>query len=147
MSGPEKNLWIWLRDGVKPQIAEGRLHICRIETITMVGYPDVEGCLDSHNFHIELKAVERPKRQGTPLRIRIQPGQVPWLKKRWKAGGACSVLVRVGSGHSARHYLIAGREAWELLQPIHESRLLELSVKFPDTTPFQIVTAASHCHK
>lgn len=147
MSGPEKNLWIWLRDGVKPQIAEGRLHICRIETITMAGYPDVEGCLDGHNFHIELKAIERPKRQGTPLRIRMQPGQVPWLKKRWKAGGACSVLVRVGSGHGARHYLIAGRDAAALEQPIHESRLEVLTVERLDAEQYTILFGASRCHK
>jgi penicillin-binding protein-related factor A (putative recombinase) len=124
--GLEQNLWKWLRKEVQPLIKSKELHICRIENLVGAGYPDVEGCYDGCHFHIELKALARPKRKSTPLRVKFQPRQIPWLKKRWTAGGNCWVLLRVGTKRDAKHYLVPGNNA-HLLNKISEAQLAKLS--------------------
>jgi hypothetical protein len=101
----EQNLWRWLREKARPLT---NLHLCRVENTVGWGYPDVEGCLDGRQFHVELKGALKPKKPETPVRIHWQPGQKLWLKTRWSAGGSCSVLIRVGSGRRTRKYLIRG---------------------------------------
>jgi hypothetical protein len=138
----ESNLWNWLREGVKPLLAEKRLHICRVENSVGFGYPDIEGCLDGRGFHLELKGCNRPANPETPIRIKWQPGQKPWLKKRWGVGGSCFVLIRVGSRSQLKRYMIRGDQV-EKLGKAPESRLAKLSVINPTTTPCEIVVYAA----
>ena len=127
----EQNLWKWLKKGGRHFEKTGRLHMCRIENLVGSGYPDVEGCLDTCQFHIELKAVARPKRESTPIRVNFQPRQIPWLRKRWDAGGNCWVLLRVGERQNAKHYLIPGDKAHKIVK-IEESELEGLSTVPPE---------------
>jgi len=117
---PEQNLWKWFRNEVKPLIAAGDLHICRIENLVGSGYPDVEGCYIGRAFHLELKAAPRPKRPTTAIKVIFQPRQVPWLRKRWSVGGNCWVLLRIGSGRDAVHYLVPGRDAHKMIGATEE---------------------------
>lgn len=106
MATREKSLYAWLRRG-----AEGygkNAHLTRVENSACSGAPDVEGCILGKQAWIELKCVDRPKRPTTPLSIRFERGQLPWLKDRWIAGGNCHVLVQVGKSQEAKRYLISG---------------------------------------
>ena len=143
----ESNLWTWLREGTRTMAARGELDVCRIETSTTVGYPDVEACLRGHNFHIELKGELRPKRSSTPIRIKISKEQILWLENRWRVGGACSVLVRVGARSQIRRYLIAGCASRRLQSPIRESTLKETSLVFPDCSAPRIMEVASRARR
>jgi len=139
----EQNLWDWLRMGIRPLLASKRLHICRVENMVMTGYPDVEGCLDGKNFHLELKGSLRPARPATPVRTKWQPGQKPWLKKRWSVGGSCFAFIRVGKGHEIRRYLIRGDQVDEIGE-VPESRLDELSLTHYDVSGPEIVDCAAN---
>lgn len=139
----ESNLASWLRQQVKPLLAAKRLHLCRVENLVLPGYPDIEGCLDGKAFHIELKGTLRPKNPGTPIRVKWQPGQKPWLKKRWSVGGSCFVLIRVGKGHYIRRYLIRGDQVGEVGK-VPESRLDELSLVHNDVSGCELIGCAAH---
>lgn len=102
----EAALWKWLRDGSRH--LSKSLHLCRVENIVMEGYPDVEGCFSGFNFHIELKSSPLPKRESTLITIKISTEQIMWLNKRWRVGGNCFVLLRVGTHRNITRYLIPG---------------------------------------
>ncbi len=102
----EAALWKWLRNGSKH--LSKHLHICRVENSIMKGYPDVEGCYSGMNFHIELKSSPLPKRKSTLITIDISDEQIRWLNKRWRIGGSCFVLLRVGTHRNITRYLIPG---------------------------------------
>jgi hypothetical protein len=139
----ERNLWNWLREGVKSMVADRSLHICRIENTVSSGYPDVEGCMNGESFHIELKGCDRPVRGGSYIHIGLSSVQALWLKRRWDAGGSCFVLIRVGVGRGIKRYLIRGDRAMELLSPMTEKGLLRRSVITPDSDPAWIVNVAA----
>jgi hypothetical protein len=123
----ERNLAAWLRNGTKTLAAQRRLHMCRVENSAGAGYPDIEGCFDGHCFHLELKGALRPARPETPVRVKFQPAQKPWLMRRWEAGGSCFVLLRVGSGKSTARFLIPGNRL-DLVGETPEAELRELSI-------------------
>ena len=103
----ETELWKWLRAGVaRLQHSDCRAHVCRIETSTLVGYPDVEGCIDGRSFHIELKTVARPKRETTRISPGLSAPQGVWANARANAGGRVFMLLQVGSASEAHRYLI-----------------------------------------
>ena len=141
--GPEQNLWKWLKKETAPLVSEARLHICRVENMVGLGYPDVEGCFERKNFHLELKAAARPKRTTTPVKIRFEKQQIPWLKKRWKVGGRCWVLLRVGAGQEAKHYLIPGNRAELLKGKMTEEEIDEISQIDPDASGNIIIKSAA----
>jgi hypothetical protein len=64
-----------------------------VENSARPGTPDVECELG----WLELKEMGRwPKSPELPLRVtHFRPGQRVWLKRRWRAGGACYVLLKV----------------------------------------------------
>jgi hypothetical protein len=142
----ERNLWQWLRAGLTPLIAQGRLHICRVENTVGAGYPDVEGCLDGRTFHLELKGADRPRRPTTPITVRIRRAQVLWLRKRWAVGGACFLLLRVGQGRQVRRYMVRGDWA-SRIERIPETELEELSLISIDQKPQGIIERASLIRK
>jgi hypothetical protein len=138
----ETSLWDWLGNGRHDFGDE--LHMDRVENLLMGGWPDVEGCLSGSCFTIELKSKERPARESTRILAPddIRPGQVPWLEKRWSAGGCCYMLVQVGGGHRASRYLVPGAHAC-LVAGATEDALLQLSVVPDDARAADVIRRAS----
>ena len=140
----EKNLWLWLKSGTKHM---PKLDLQRVENVCGQGYPDVDGCYDGSSFKLELKSVVRPARVTTPIRVKFQPAQIPWLKRRWACGGACFVLLRVGAGRDASRYLIRGCDADRLASGLKEVDIPIISIIPPDSSAvdiIQIAAAAGH---
>lgn len=77
----------------------------RVESWSTPSFPDVSGTYAGKDFWIELK-IERKRR------VKMRPGQVRWLTRRWKAGSRCFVLVDC-ERHN-RWLLIEGKDAKEL---------------------------------
>lgn len=139
----ESNLVDWLRKQVRPLLAAKRLHMCRVENSVLPGYPDIEGCLDGKVFHLELKGALRPKNPETPVRVKWQPGQKPWLKKRWSVGGSCFAFLRVGKGHEIRRYLIRGDQV-DKVGEVPESELDDMSLLHYDLGGCEVVDCAAN---
>jgi len=78
-------------------------HWIRLENAVDEGTPDVNGCFDSNEVWIELKALhEWPKRASTPVRLNhFKDCQRQWLVNRWLSGGNAWLFVRV-----AREYFL-----------------------------------------
>lgn len=138
----ESNLWSWLKKGGKE--LRYRLHMNRIENAVSSGMPDVEGCLDGSQFWIELKCEPRPVRPTTKIKPRFQPKQVPWIKRRARAGGIAYVLLQVGSSCGARRYLIAD-EHLDTLEKIGftEAALARISLSHPQALAAIVINTAS----
>lgn len=105
MTGREQALWRWLRDGTRG-VAGVRLY--RVENALARSTPDVEGTVGTGGFWVELKRCARPpKREGTPVRFRFQPGQSDWLLDRWDLDRGAWLLCQVDRDR----YLMPGRVA------------------------------------
>ncbi len=100
----ESGLWRWLRDGTRDMPL---LHLQRIENSVGSGTPDVEGCLASRTFWIELKVTSLVG-ESMRLDLRFRDSQVEWLIRRSRAGGLCWALIQVGSGHGRHLFLVEG---------------------------------------
>jgi len=90
MSDPEALAW----ESLRPWMQALSLDPQRVENLLGQGTPDVwyaDGALELKALH------EWPKRAETPVRVEFRPGQVPWLLRRWQAGGAAWVMLRVGA--------------------------------------------------
>lgn len=142
----ERNLWDWLREQSRPLLAKRSLHLCRVENMVMAGYPDVEGCLNGMPFHIELKGALRPANPETPIRTKWQPGQKPWLKKRWTVGGSCFLLMRVGKGREIKLYMIRGDQVGTVGE-ITESELDKMSIIPTNSSGICVIERAAHFRK
>lgn len=143
MSSPsrEASLWVWLKKAIP--IFKHKLHMNRVENSVMRGMPDVEGCMCGNQFWIELKVVGTPARQYTILKPTFQPAQLPWLRRRTKAGGRAFVLLQVGSGRGARRYLLRSDDAQQLEDGLTETAIHDLSVVDPKATAERIVQVAA----
>ena len=137
----ESTLWIWL-NRTKP-LYKRTLHMCRVENSALNGMADVEGCLKSKQFWIELKCYARPSNSSTKIKARFEEAQIPWLKRRHDAGGNVFILLQVGQGHKARRYLIPGDLGAILEKGLTETRLEALAIIGPKSTASQIVEAAA----
>lgn len=115
----------------------------RVENAVGTGMADVEACLDGSQTWIELKCETRPSDPSTKIKARFQPSQIPWLKKRIKAGGRAFVLLQVGKGHDAERYLIPGDAAEILARGATEDKIKRLAILPGDATALEIVEAAS----
>lgn len=108
MNSRESSLWKMLK-GHMPSSWD----VQRIETgSTGRGIPDVNVCVDGHEFWIELKVV-----QGR--RVELSPEQVAWHYRRTRAGGRTWILARdkadgVWKGKYDRLYLWSGDKAPEV---------------------------------
>lgn len=136
----ETRLWQWLSAARKA--LRDQLHLTRIENSAGLGTPDCEGCYRGRQFWIELKTADRPHDRKTPISVRYEDQQAPWLRRRSRAGGAAYVLLQVGSAHNARRYLVPASQAEDLETGLTESALSEASVCEPTARPEQIVKAA-----
>lgn len=121
----ETDLWTWLRAATTSR----DLFIRRIENLVGVGDPDVRGYYVGRPFDIELKTAARPKRPETPVigKGYVRPEQVVWHRLCWLAGGNNYVLVQVGRGGGAKHYLVPGRDIGKI-EGLSERDLCGLSV-------------------
>lgn len=108
MSTREASLWKWLKEGTRRHYPD--LDLRRVENGVERGTPDVEGCWKGWQFWIELKCCDRPKDPDLPFKVRFEPAQLPWLRRRTRAGGSCWVLLQLGSGQTAVRYLVPGFE-------------------------------------
>lgn len=133
----EKVLWQWLRRGVR---GTDGLDMERVENSVANGTPDVDGCLNGAAFKIELKRV--PFRINGNVKTTFQPMQIPWITKRWKAGGNVWVLLAFGEGHTVRRYLIRGCDV-AILEDCNISELDEISVVAHNATPLEVIHAAA----
>lgn len=95
----EKNLWARAYRALRRRRG---LHITRIENGVGSGTPDVEGCYKGKQFWWELKVGE--VRKDGSVKVSFRPKQIPWLNKRWKAGGWAYALIKIED----RIYCIAG---------------------------------------
>jgi len=129
----ETSLWDWLKKA-KLHFRK-KLQIGRMENSVGAGMPDVEGCLEGHPaFWIELKVADLPARIGTPVRVKFQPKQVPWIEKRCSLGGKAFILLQVGSGRETYRLLIPGQHAAQVEAGLTMLELQGLSL-FPSSAP------------
>ena len=141
----ESGLWGWIYRGIRFALAKTG-HVHRHENSASSGTPDVEGFISEPGlgqFWIELKSSARPARDDTLVRFKFRPKQVPWLTRRWRLGGNCFLLCQVGSGASARRYLIEGHHSRAVELGLPESMLLELSVIDPTSNAVTIMRRAA----
>jgi hypothetical protein len=132
----EKTIWPWLKRGAN---SFGELvDLQRVENLVGIGNADVSGCAWGCGLWVELKDAARPKRADTPVRVKWQPGQQLWLRRRWAAGGGAYVLVRVG-GDS--HYLVPGPSI-DRVGHVPEGVLADLSVVSADCCPADLIRLA-----
>ena len=121
----ESGFWRKLRPLMR-EAAPG-IVVERIESWSTPGFPDVSGCWDGRDFWLELKIVQN-------LRVKMRPGQVRWLERRWKAGSRCFILA-YGPDHNDL-CLFKGKVARELTKhtvleiPHHAGFLNTKEVRF-----------------
>lgn len=109
------------------------LHIQRVENVVGAGTPDVEGCLNGNTFWIELK--QATVYQNGNCRIKFQPKQPGWLKRRVASGGKAFVLI----GAKADRFLIPGHLAEEIEGTVSLEHLKSLSLCFIRPKPVEIL--------
>lgn len=111
----ETALWDWLRKGA------ARLdlpkHVQRIEDTTKSGTPDVEGCINSNSFWMELKIAYEQVRSPV-IRIKTTDKQVYFALRRTQVGGLSWYFIRVGQYPNYQHFLIHGSLAEELFNKL-----------------------------
>jgi len=93
--GKEASSWDWLRDGIKRTVPAFSL-LERVENGVLDGMADVNYVIRGREGWIELKAVDLPKRDSTPVLgdegLRV-PNQVNWHLKRSSLLGRTWVFV------------------------------------------------------
>lgn len=79
---------------LRPFLVDAKLHPIRVENPIHPGTPDVNVV---NGAWIELKSMEAwPVKPTTVFRIpHYTPQQRVWLYERWRAGGACFLLLEV----------------------------------------------------
>src|SRR5579864_5013992 len=121
----ERSMW----GSLQPRLAALGLDPVRIENALNRGTPDVNY---THGW-IELKSVERwPVHANHPLRLPAlmeRPEQVAWLTRRWAAGGAAWLMLRVGRDL----LLFSGLDARTVRLGQDQARLRELACWTLDT--------------
>jgi len=141
----ESNLWNWLSKA--KDVLKDHLDIQRVENSTGSGTPDVEGHLKGKDsFWIELKTAARPTRNTTPINHGLKPAQIGWIYRRNMAGGNVFVLLQVGSGATAKRYLIEGSQILEFQKPLTEGMIHGLATWTRETsnlTPYDVIIIAT----
>jgi hypothetical protein len=136
----ESALWKWFRDGTKHLAPY--LHMQRIENSIALGTPDVEGAYHICGFVIELKCAVVQKNGYLKFGHDLTTDQAMFLRARAAAGEASWILVRIPSSirtNGYLHALIHARHADDLLKPMRETRLWDLSIIHSDADPKQII--------
>jgi hypothetical protein len=103
----ERDLWHTMRNELGPL---GDLQ--RIENLCRNGMPDVNGCIDGHDFWCELKWLEGwPKNESTvvPFPTYTKQQRV-WIRRRCQEAGARNVFLLV-QVETPREFLLFDWEA------------------------------------
>lgn len=96
----------------------------RIEPVSGSGVADSNACYKGVEVWVELKEVFLPKRDTTLVKVKFQPGQIPWLLRRRKCGGRSFVMLRVvGLDGKAQFMLFPGECAKALAEGMTTSSL------------------------
>jgi hypothetical protein len=102
----ESEYWRQCRDALYSKIPKQYLHLTRIENWAGVGVSDLNGCYHGNEFWVEFKVAEQ--------RVKFQKGQVPWIYRRWRAGG--KVFIAVIQKETQGLYLFHGGYVKELAE-------------------------------
>ena len=116
MKKRESKLWQRIKKNItKP-------HLIRVESNTINGIPDINGCWNSKEFWIELKS----DKVGYP---KLSKWQISWINKRIKHGGIVIVCNET--------LLKRSLELYRPVSPITDPRLLKprFSFSFPIQWP------------
>ena len=132
----ERSLWQWLSKS-RAEYPDD-LFLQRIENSAGVGNPDVMGLYKGKYFFVELKDCKLPKKETTPLAIKVRPSQVDWHNDWQRAGGLSYFLIQAGN----EKYLVEWFR-WQN-RKVTRNEILEISLVPPlATTRSQILTVLS----
>jgi hypothetical protein len=95
----------------------------RVENVVAEGWPDANGCFESVEFHMEIKAPKEPKRATTSLfgsNHKLLQEQKNWIKRQLNAGGLVYIYIDTGKNR----LLISGKFADELNEMTLEDLIL-----------------------
>ena len=137
----ERHLWEWLELGGRELQRHGaQVVLERVENCAGTGMPDVYGVM-VFEFWIELKSVPRK-----PLiDCELDTDQVLWHQRYRRCGGKGSfILVQVGTGHTARRYLIPSSHVAHLAKSISEPALSALACHKGTPTASDVILLAAH---
>ena len=110
--GLEATSWDWLRAGIKKTVPEFSL-LERVENGVNVGTADVNYVIRGAEGWIELKAVDLPTRDSTPVLGKdkgLNPDQVNWHLARQRMHGKTWVFVSA----APFRWLVSGQYADEI---------------------------------
>ena len=103
---PESKLWQLIKKNT-PEISWNR-----IETTTIMGFPDLVGChKDCGFFTVELKVANRSK-------IKLSPHQIAWNYSHSLKGGRCFIIATPLEQTTLNIY--GGIQAQDIANNIHE---------------------------
>jgi len=130
MAGPEAKM----RQAVLKALRSHKWHACAVDNeaahrgtpdVSYVGkYRQAPCCLDKVEGWTELKQLPKWPKLGEPVKIsHFTPQQRIWLRQRWEAGGASSLLLRVGSGRKTEWLLFDGPTAAEYIGKVQQASL------------------------
>ena len=103
---PERKLWYLIKENT-PQILWNR-----VETTTIMGFPDLLGCHENCGFFtVELKVSNRSK-------IKLSPHQISWNYKHALKGGRCFIIATPLEQTTLNIY--GGRQSIDISNNIHE---------------------------
>ncbi len=103
---PESKLWQLIKKNT-PEISWNR-----IETTTIMGFPDLVGChKDCGFFTVELKVSNRSK-------IKLSPHQIAWNYSHALKGGRCFIIATPLEQSTLNIY--GGIQAQDIANNIHE---------------------------
>ena len=105
MTPQENSVWAWMRrtgDGLDQLDQE------KHDPSSKDGLPDSNHCYRGLDFWVEHKVGIEPAKPTSMVRLKhaVSDMQIRWHKRRIKAGGKVFILVRMGGGRKARHYLM-----------------------------------------
>jgi hypothetical protein len=134
MAGPEAKM----RQAVLKALRTFRWHAVAVDNetchrgtadVSYVGRYWPTGCdVGKVEGWIELKQLPRWPKLGEIVKIsHFTPQQRIWLRQRWAAGGASSLLLRVGSGRKTEWLLFDGPTAADHVSKVVHPTLLSLA--------------------
>ena len=132
MTPQESSVWTWMRrtgDGLSGLDQE------KHDPSSRSGLPDSNHCYRGLDFWVEHKVGIEPTKPTSLVKLKhpVSDDQIRWHRKRMKAGGLVFILVRMGNGSKARHYLIEASHGPQL-GTVPEATLAAWSVCDPAST-------------
>lgn len=125
------------------------LHMNRVENGVGAGMADVEGsrlrkgAREATCFYIELKCEARKTNPADKIKVKFQPSQPEWHRKRRKVRARVFVLVQVGSGTKALRYLLPSVYVPRLASGMTEKAMEEAAFVPPTCMPEEIIEAVT----